>query len=100
MFVSRINTTVARKLKIVLFKIYTIFSINIDMVCFSVLLHLYINRNISEIVSNKINLYMTLLVEGYNMQIMPEVFILGCIYALPAYRDLMRAEGPKHIPIF
>ena len=35
-----------------------------------------------------------------NMQIMPEVFILGCIYALPAYRDLMRAEGPKHIPIF
>ena len=34
------------------------------------------------------------------MQIMPEVFILGCIYALPAYRDLMRAEGPKHIPIF
>ena len=23
---------------------------------------------------------------------MPEVFILGCIYALPVYRDLMRAE--------
>ena len=33
-------------------------------------------------------------------QIMPEVIILGCIYALPAYRDLMRAEGPKHIPIY
>ena len=73
MFVSRINTTVARKLKIVLFKIYTIFSINIDMVGFSVLLHLYINRNISEIVSNKINLYMTLLVEGYNIGIIHEV---------------------------
>ena len=35
-----------------------------------------------------------------NKQIMPEVIILGCIYALPAYRDLMRAEGPKHIPIY
>ena len=34
------------------------------------------------------------------MQIMLEVFILGCIYAIPAYRDLMRAEGLKHIPIF
>ena len=34
------------------------------------------------------------------MQILPEVFILGCIYTLPVYRDLMRAEGPKHIPIF
>ena len=33
-------------------------------------------------------------------QIIPEVIILGCIYALPAYRDLMRAEGPKHIPIY
>jgi len=33
-------------------------------------------------------------------QIMTEVFILGFINALPAYRDLMRAEGPKHIPIF
>ena len=33
-------------------------------------------------------------------QIMPEVIILGCIYALPAYRDLMRAEGPKDIPIY
>ena len=32
------------------------------------------------------------------MQIMPEVFILGCIHALPAHRDLMKAEGPKHIP--
>ena len=37
---------------------------------------------------------------GIIKQIMPEVIILGCIYALPAYRDLMRAEGPKHIPIF
>ena len=35
-----------------------------------------------------------------NKQIMPEVIILGCIYALPAYRDLMRAKGPKHIPIY
>ena len=35
-----------------------------------------------------------------NMQIMPEVFILGCIHALPAYWELIRAEGPKHIPIF
>ena len=35
-----------------------------------------------------------------NMQKMPEVVILGCTYALPAHRDLMRAEGPKHIPIF
>ena len=34
------------------------------------------------------------------MQIMLKVFILGYIYAHPAYRDLMRAEGPKHIPIF
>jgi len=34
------------------------------------------------------------------MQIMPEVFILGCIYALSAYKDFMRAEGPKHISIF
>ena len=34
------------------------------------------------------------------MQMMTEVIILGCIYALPANRDLMRAEGPKHIPIF
>ena len=29
------------------------------------------------------------------MQIMPEVIILGCIYELRAYRDLMRAETPK-----
>ena len=35
-----------------------------------------------------------------NKQIMPEVIILGCIYALPENRDLVRAEGPKHIPIF
>ena len=41
-----------------------------------------------------------ILLVSFSMQIMPEVFILGCIYALPAYRDLMRAEGPKHIPIF
>ena len=35
-----------------------------------------------------------------NKLIMPEVFILSCIYALAAHRDLMRAEGLKHIPIF
>ena len=35
-----------------------------------------------------------------SIKIMHKVFILGCIYALPAYRDKMRAEGPKHIPIF
>ena len=29
------------------------------------------------------------------IQILPEVFILGYIYALPAYRDKMRAEGPN-----
>ena len=29
-----------------------------------------------------------------------EVIILGCIYALPPYRDLMRAEDPKHIPTY
>ena len=33
-------------------------------------------------------------------QIMPEVVILGLINDYLAYRDLMRAEGPKHIPIF
>ena len=38
--------------------------------------------------------------EGSIKQTMPEVIILGCIYTLPAYRDLMRAEGPKHISIF
>ena len=32
-------------------------------------------------------------------QLMPKVIILGCIYAHPSYRDLMRAEGPKHIPM-
>ena len=31
------------------------------------------------------------------MQIMPEVIILGCIYALPTNRDLMMAEGMKPI---
>ena len=36
----------------------------------------------------------------YNMQIISGVVILGCIDALPANRDLMGAEGPKHIPIF
>ena len=35
-----------------------------------------------------------------NKQIMPEVVILGLINAYLAYRDLMRAEDPKHIPIF
>ena len=29
------------------------------------------------------------------MQIMPGVFILGCVYALTAYRELMRAKSPK-----
>ena len=28
-----------------------------------------------------------------------EIFILGCIYADPAYRDLMMAEGPDCIVI-
>ena len=45
-----------------------------------------------------------ILVAGHHqtviIQIMLKVFILGYIYAHPAYRDLMRAEGPKHIPIF
>ena len=49
-FVSGIITWVARNLKIVLFKIYIIFSINIDMVDFSVLLYLYRNQIISEII--------------------------------------------------
>ena len=31
---------------------------------------------------------------------MPDIFILGCIYELPVYRDLMRTKGLKHIPIF
>ena len=35
-----------------------------------------------------------------NIQIMPGMIILGFIYALPAYRGLMRAEGLKYIPIF
>ena len=30
---------------------------------------------------------------------MVEIFILGCIYAHPAYRDLMMAEGPDYIVI-
>ena len=35
-----------------------------------------------------------------HMQIMPEVVFLGRIYAPLAYRDLMREEGPKPIPIY
>ena len=30
---------------------------------------------------------------------MPEVFILPCIYALPAYRDFMMAESSDYIVI-
>ena len=48
----------------------------------------------------EVSLYTDVIEDIINIQIMTEVFILGCIYALPAYRDLMRAEGPKHIPIF
>ena len=33
------------------------------------------------------------------VQIMPKVFILGCIYGIPANRDNMKGEGLKHIPI-
>ena len=36
----------------------------------------------------------------YRIHIMTLVFILGCIYALPEYTDKMKAEDPKHIPIF
>ena len=32
----------------------------------------------------------------FTIQIIPKVFILGCINVLPAYRDKMRAAGPKH----
>ena len=53
--------------------------------CYLEIKHIFILQNVQK-VSNK--------------QIMPEVIILGCIYALPANRDLMRAEGPNHIPIF
>ena len=49
-FLSGIITLVGRNLKIVLFKIYNYFSIKIDMVNFSVLLYLYRNRNISDII--------------------------------------------------
>ena len=31
---------------------------------------------------------------------MAKVFVLGRIYALQAYMDLMMAEGQKHIPIY
>ena len=34
-----------------------------------------------------------------NKQIMLEIFILGCIYAHSAYRNLMMAEGPDYIVI-
>ena len=34
------------------------------------------------------------------MQIIIEINILGYIYTLPANRDLMKAKGPKHIPIY
>ena len=30
---------------------------------------------------------------------MVEIFILSCIYAHPAYRDLMMNEGPDYIAI-
>ena len=53
----------------------------------------YIGDWTSHIMSSKV-------ITIFNKQIMPEVIILGCIYVLPAYRDLMRAEGPKHIPIY
>ena len=49
-FLLGIITLVGRNLKIVLFKIYNYFSINIDMVDFSVLLYLYRNQNISGII--------------------------------------------------
>ena len=45
-------------------------------------------------------IYNVFLVEVSNKQIMPEVVILGFINDHPAYRDLMRAECKKHIPIF
>ena len=40
-----------------------------------------------------------IILQGHTMQIVPVVFILDFIYALPAYSDLMRAKCPKHIPI-
>ena len=43
--------------------------------------------------------YFEIKVLTMNKQIIPEVFTLGCIYYHQAYRDLMREEGPKHIPI-
>ena len=49
-FLLGINTLLGRNKKIVLFKIYFFFSINIDMVDFSVLFYLYRNRNISGII--------------------------------------------------
>ena len=61
-----IITLLGRNIKIVLFKIYFFFSINIDMVDFSVLFYLYRNRNIRGILFIKRFDYLTVLVEGYN----------------------------------
>ena len=49
-FLSGIITLLGRNKKIVLFKIYNYFSINIYMADFSVLFYLYRNRNISGII--------------------------------------------------
>ena len=68
-----IITLVARNLKIVLYKIYNNFSINIYMADFSVLFYLYRNRNNKGIILNKIFIYITVLVEGYNIGIIHEV---------------------------
>ena len=64
-----IKALLGRNKKVVLFKIYFFFSINIDMVDFRVLFYLYRNRNISGIIENKKYFYMTVLVEGYNIGI-------------------------------
>ena len=52
-FLSGIITLLGRNKKIVLFKIYNYFSINIYMADFSVLFYLYRNRNIRGIILNK-----------------------------------------------
>ena len=62
-------------------------------------MHINIVQNISKYFIY-VQIFRALIPKIINKQIMPEVIILGCIYALPANRDLMRAEGPKHIPIF
>ena len=49
-FLMGIKTLLGRNKKVVLFKIYFFFSINIDMVDFRVLFYLYRNRNISGII--------------------------------------------------